>query len=42
MDFDDPMLQRGYNGSRAYGQSKLAQITTGSSSRSASTPPRSP
>jgi len=29
MDFDDPMLERGYSGSRAYGQSKLAQITTG-------------
>ena len=29
MDFDDPMLERGYGGSRAYGQSKLAQITTG-------------
>jgi len=28
-DFDDPMLERGYNGSRAYGQSKLAQITSG-------------
>ena len=23
------MLERGYSGSRAYGQSKLAQITTG-------------
>ena len=29
MDFDDPMLHRGYSGSRAYGQSKLAQITAG-------------
>ena len=29
IDFDDPMLERGYSGSRAYGQSKLAQITTG-------------
>jgi NAD(P)-dependent dehydrogenase (short-subunit alcohol dehydrogenase family) len=29
MDFDDPMLERGYSGSRAYGQSKLAQITAG-------------
>src|SRR4051794_17246133 len=29
MDFGDPMLERGYSGSRAYGQSKLAQITTG-------------
>jgi NAD(P)-dependent dehydrogenase (short-subunit alcohol dehydrogenase family) len=29
MDFDDPMLERGYSGSRAYGQSKLAQITSG-------------
>jgi NAD(P)-dependent dehydrogenase (short-subunit alcohol dehydrogenase family) len=29
MDFDDPMLERGYNGSRAYGQSKLAQVTAG-------------
>jgi NAD(P)-dependent dehydrogenase (short-subunit alcohol dehydrogenase family) len=29
MDFDDPMLQRGYSGTRAYGQSKLAQITAG-------------
>jgi NAD(P)-dependent dehydrogenase (short-subunit alcohol dehydrogenase family) len=26
IDFDDPMLTRGYSGSRAYGQSKLAQI----------------
>jgi NAD(P)-dependent dehydrogenase (short-subunit alcohol dehydrogenase family) len=26
IDFDDPMLTRGYNGVRAYGQSKLAQI----------------
>ena len=29
MDFDDPQLERGYGGTRAYGQSKLAQITTG-------------
>jgi NAD(P)-dependent dehydrogenase (short-subunit alcohol dehydrogenase family) len=29
MDFDDPMLRRGYSGTRAYGQSKLAQITAG-------------
>src|SRR3954447_23928265 len=29
MDFDDPMLEHGYSGTRAYGQSKLAQITTG-------------
>ena len=27
MDFDDPLLKRGYSGTRAYGQSKLAQIT---------------
>ena len=26
IDFDDPMLTRGYSGVRAYGQSKLAQI----------------
>ena len=26
IDFDDPMLQRGYEGFRAYAQSKLAQI----------------
>ena len=26
IDFDDPMLTRDYSGSRAYGQSKLAQI----------------
>jgi len=26
IDFDDPMLERGYSGSRAYGQSKLAQV----------------
>jgi NAD(P)-dependent dehydrogenase (short-subunit alcohol dehydrogenase family) len=26
IDFDDPMLTRGYSGTRAYGQSKLAQI----------------
>jgi NAD(P)-dependent dehydrogenase (short-subunit alcohol dehydrogenase family) len=29
IDFDDPMLTHGYDGTRAYGQSKLAQITTG-------------
>jgi NAD(P)-dependent dehydrogenase (short-subunit alcohol dehydrogenase family) len=29
IDFDDPMLERAYGGSRAYGQSKLAQITSG-------------
>ena len=29
IDFDDPMLEEGYSGTRAYGQSKLAQITTG-------------
>jgi NAD(P)-dependent dehydrogenase (short-subunit alcohol dehydrogenase family) len=29
IDFDDPQIERGYSGSRAYGQSKLAQITTG-------------
>jgi len=29
IDFDDPMIERGYNGVRAYGQSKLAQITFG-------------
>jgi NAD(P)-dependent dehydrogenase (short-subunit alcohol dehydrogenase family) len=26
IDFDDPMLTRGYSGSRAYAQSKLAQV----------------
>jgi NAD(P)-dependent dehydrogenase (short-subunit alcohol dehydrogenase family) len=26
LDFDDPMLERGYSGSRAYAQSKLAQV----------------
>jgi NAD(P)-dependent dehydrogenase (short-subunit alcohol dehydrogenase family) len=26
LDFDDLMLERGYSGSRAYGQSKLAQV----------------
>ncbi|MFP3940954.1 MAG: SDR family oxidoreductase [Thermoanaerobaculia bacterium] len=26
IDFDDVMLERGYSGSRAYGQSKLAQV----------------
>lgn len=29
VDLDDPTLARGYSGSRAYGQSKLAMITTG-------------
>jgi NAD(P)-dependent dehydrogenase (short-subunit alcohol dehydrogenase family) len=29
IDFDDPMLERGYDGKRAYGQSKLAQISFG-------------
>jgi NAD(P)-dependent dehydrogenase (short-subunit alcohol dehydrogenase family) len=29
IDFDDPQIERGYSGGRAYGQSKLAQITTG-------------
>jgi NAD(P)-dependent dehydrogenase (short-subunit alcohol dehydrogenase family) len=29
IDFDDPMIERGYDGSRAYAQSKLAQITWG-------------
>lgn len=29
IDFADLMLERGYNGSRAYGQSKLAQIMSG-------------
>ncbi|MGH2997589.1 MAG: SDR family NAD(P)-dependent oxidoreductase [Gaiellaceae bacterium] len=29
IDFDDPMIERGYSGARAYGQSKLAQISTG-------------
>ncbi|MGA9762451.1 MAG: SDR family NAD(P)-dependent oxidoreductase [Gaiellaceae bacterium] len=29
IDFDDPMLVRAYSGSRAYGQSKLAQISSG-------------
>ena len=29
MDFEDVMIERGYSGSRAYGQSKLAQITSG-------------
>lgn len=29
MDFDDPMIERNYSGTRAYGQSKLAQITAG-------------
>ena len=29
VDFDDVQLEHGYDGGRAYGQSKLAQITTG-------------
>jgi NAD(P)-dependent dehydrogenase (short-subunit alcohol dehydrogenase family) len=29
IDFDDPMLEGGYSGGRAYGQSKLAQIAFG-------------
>lgn len=29
LDFDDPHLDRGYSGDRAYAQSKLAMITTG-------------
>jgi NAD(P)-dependent dehydrogenase (short-subunit alcohol dehydrogenase family) len=29
LDFDDVMLERRYDGTRAYGQSKLAQITSG-------------
>jgi NAD(P)-dependent dehydrogenase (short-subunit alcohol dehydrogenase family) len=29
VDFENVMLERGYEGGRAYGQSKLAQITTG-------------
>ncbi len=29
LDFDDPQIQSGYDGSRAYGQSKLAQISWG-------------
>lgn len=29
LDFDDLMLERGYDGGRAYGQSKLAQIMSG-------------
>lgn len=29
LDFDDLMLQHGYSGGRAYGQSKLAQIMSG-------------
>ncbi|MCK9893038.1 SDR family NAD(P)-dependent oxidoreductase [Frankia sp. AgB32] len=29
LDFDDLMIERGYNGGRAYGQSKLAQIMSG-------------
>ncbi|HWE13374.1 MAG TPA: SDR family NAD(P)-dependent oxidoreductase [Solirubrobacteraceae bacterium] len=29
LDFDDLMLERGYSGVRAYGQSKLAQIMSG-------------
>jgi NAD(P)-dependent dehydrogenase (short-subunit alcohol dehydrogenase family) len=29
LDFDDLMIEHGYSGSRAYGQSKLAQIMSG-------------
>lgn len=29
IDFDDPEIERGYSGARAYGQSKLAQISSG-------------
>src|SRR4051794_32909283 len=29
IDFDDPMIEHGYGGARAYSQSKLAQITSG-------------
>jgi NAD(P)-dependent dehydrogenase (short-subunit alcohol dehydrogenase family) len=29
IDFDDPLLEHDYSGTRAYSQSKLAQITTG-------------
>jgi NAD(P)-dependent dehydrogenase (short-subunit alcohol dehydrogenase family) len=29
IDFDDPQIERGYDGGRAYGQSKLAQISFG-------------
>jgi NAD(P)-dependent dehydrogenase (short-subunit alcohol dehydrogenase family) len=29
LDFDDLMIERGYSGTRAYGQSKLAQIMSG-------------
>lgn len=29
IDFDDPQIERGYSGTRAYGQSKLAQISFG-------------
>jgi NAD(P)-dependent dehydrogenase (short-subunit alcohol dehydrogenase family) len=29
IDFDDPDIERGYSGLRAYGQSKLAMITSG-------------
>ncbi|WP_035854393.1 SDR family NAD(P)-dependent oxidoreductase [Cryptosporangium arvum] len=29
LDFDDLMLERGYSGDRAYGQSKLAQVISG-------------
>src|SRR4051794_11032781 len=29
VDFDDVMIHHGYSGTRAYGQSKLAQITCG-------------
>lgn len=34
IDFDDPMLERGYDGMKAYSQSKLAQIMFTLSSRS--------
>ena len=40
MDFDDPQLERGYSGSRAYGQSKLAQITDRVRARRAARPVR--
>jgi NAD(P)-dependent dehydrogenase (short-subunit alcohol dehydrogenase family) len=29
IDFDDPQIEKDYDGSRAYGQSKLAQISWG-------------
>ena len=40
VDFDDVMLTRGYSGSRAYAQSKLAQIMLRSISRASSIPRR--